>query len=335
MKTQALRRSITLPVVLFTIVLATVVTLTILWHVILVKDYNQMRELALKAQEQTGAQPFHWGVLAIGSVLFVTVVVLLSILASQLFSEIRWNERQQNFIASVSHELNSPLSSIKLYAQTLRSETLTPAERDRFLHVILSDVDRLAHLIRNILRAAQLDALPVRPELVPLAPYLEAYQAEVQLQLSRMNRGDEIVVAKIDPELHALLDRTLFRQVLDNLVDNATKYARGSHARIELSAEEHEGSCVILVKDDGLGIPKSELKKIFDRFYRIEGDSLRSRKGTGLGLYIVRSIVEGHDGTIEALSEGPQKGATFRIEIPIVPQTAHDGELAPPKELAA
>src|SRR5260221_2150213 len=93
---QRLRRSITLPVVLFTIVLASVVTLTVLWHVVLFKDWAQIRELAQQAQ--LGGQSFHWALLALGSILFIAVVVLLSILASQLFSEIRWNERQQNFI---------------------------------------------------------------------------------------------------------------------------------------------------------------------------------------------------------------------------------------------
>src|SRR5439155_15798552 len=106
-------------------------------NVVLVNDYRQIRELAERAPQ--GAA-FHWTVLALGSFLFLSVVVLLSILASQLFSEIRWNERQQNFIASVSHELNSPLSSIKLYARTLRGE-VTPDDRARFLQVILADVD--------------------------------------------------------------------------------------------------------------------------------------------------------------------------------------------------
>ena len=156
---QRLTRSAFVPIVLFTIVLASVVTLTVLWHVVLFKDWAQIRELAQQAQ--AGGQSFHWALLALGSILFIAVVVLLSILASQLFSEIRWNERQQNFIASVSHELNSPLSSIKLYAQTLRGP-LSDDEKRKFLEVILADVDRLSHLIGNILRAAA-DELPVRP----------------------------------------------------------------------------------------------------------------------------------------------------------------------------
>jgi signal transduction histidine kinase len=310
-----LRRSITPAVVLFTIVLALVVTLTVLWHVELVYDYQKIKELASKVEP--GGAPFRWGILALGSVLFVSIIILLSILASQLFSEIRWNERQQNFIASVSHELNSPLSSIKLYAQTLRSETLSIEDRNRFLAIILSDVDRLAGLIRNILRAAQIDRLPVRAELVPVAPYLEAFHAEAQLLLERLGRGDRIVLEKVDPELHAYLDRTLFRQVLDNLVDNAVKYAREGRVTVTVSAAAKGPMCEILVRDDGIGIPRNELRKIFDRFYRIEGDTQRSRKGTGLGLFIVRSIVEGHDGTVVAESDGPHRGSLFRIEIPV------------------
>ncbi|MBI3724415.1 hypothetical protein HY251_10745, partial [bacterium] len=201
---RRLKRSITLPVAIFIIVLVIVVLLGLLWNVVLVNDYRQIRDLAEKAP--AGGAGFHWTLLGLGSFLFLSVVVLLSILASQLFSEIRWNERQQNFIASVSHELNSPLSSIKLYAQTLRGD-VTPEDRVRFLQVILADVDRLAHLISNIMRAAQEDSLPVRPEPVPVAPYLEAYQAEIANQFARRGRGDEIVLAPVDPELHALIDR--------------------------------------------------------------------------------------------------------------------------------
>lgn len=320
-----LRRSITPAVILFAMVLALTVTLTVLWHVALVNDYQQIRELAARVEAR--GEPFHWGVLAVGSTLFLTIIILVSIIASQLFSEIRWNERQQNFIASVSHELNSPLSSIKLYAQTLQSETVPLAEKNRFLEIILADVDRLAYLIRNILRAAQIDRLPIRTELVPLAPYLEAYASEIQLQLQRQGRGDELTLAKVDPELHAMVDRTLFRQVLDNLVDNAVKYACEDRVKIAIEAAAKGERCEIVVKDDGIGIPRPELRKIFDRFYRIEGDAQRSRKGTGLGLFIVRSIVEGHDGAITAESDGPHRGSQFRIELPMSadvaePQTA-------------
>jgi signal transduction histidine kinase len=319
-----LKRSLTPAVVMFAIVLAITIMLAVLWQVALVTDYNQIRRLANMAE--TGHEPFHWGVVAVGSTLIVAIIVLVSIIASQLFSEIRWNERQQNFIASVSHELNSPLSSIKLYAQTLQGEALTVGERNKFLSVILADVDRLAHLIRNILRAAQIDTLPVRTELVPLAPYLEAYVAEIGLQLAHRGRGDEIKLLPIDADLHAMLDRTLFRQVLDNLVDNAIKYSRENRVKIEIEARQAKEETEILVRDDGIGIPRSELKKIFDRFYRIEGDAQRSRKGTGLGLFIVRSIVELHDGEISAESEGPHRGSTFTITLPRTPTSTDEGQ---------
>jgi signal transduction histidine kinase len=313
-----IRHSLTPWIVVFATVLALVVTLTVLWHVALVNDYNRLRELSDRFAAK-GEPPFHWGVFALGSAFFIAAIILVAIMGSRLFSEIRWNERQHNFIASVSHELNSPLSSIKLYAQTLKGEQLSLQDKDRFLEVILSDVDRLAYLIRNILQAAQVDRLPVRPEYVPVEPYLEAYVAEIKLQLERKGGKDALTLEPVDPELHAALDRTLFRQVLDNLVDNAVKYSKDGHARISIAAREKDGRCEITVTDDGLGIPRAELWKIFDRFYRIEGDLQRSRKGTGLGLFIVRSIVEGHEGTISAESEGPGRGATFRVRVPLAP----------------
>jgi signal transduction histidine kinase len=321
---QRLRRSITLPVILFTIVLVAVVTLTVLWHVVLFKDWAQIRELAQQAQ--AGGQSFHWALLALGSALFIAVVVLLSILASQLFSEIRWNDRQQNFIASVSHELNSPLSSIKLFAQTLR-KPVSEEERKKFLEFILSDVDRLAQLIGNILRAAQIEELPARLEPVALGRYLEAYAAEIDSLFARRERGDTLRLEKIAPEVQVALDRALFRQVLDNLVDNATKYCRGGRVALDVSVRTSRSGWVLLdVRDDGLGLPPNELNRIFDRFYRIEGDSQRSRKGTGLGLFIVRSIVDAHGGSIHATSEGPGRGSTFTIELPRLADSHADSE---------
>ncbi|MBI3725478.1 sensor histidine kinase, partial [bacterium] len=116
----------------------------------------------------------------------------------------------------------------------------------------------------------------------------------------------------------------LFRQVLDNLVDNATKYARNGKARIDIDARESDGRLVLLVKDDGIGVPRSEQRKIFERFYRIEGDSDRSRKGTGLGLFVVRSIVAAHAGDVDCESEGKDRGSTFRIELPLAPPVSED-----------
>lgn len=302
--------------ILFGVVLGLIVALTTLWHVALVNDWIYLRE-------KIGADtPFHWKLVAVGAALFVIVIVLLVVLMMKLAAEIRWNVRQSNFVASVTHELNSPLSSIKLYCQTLRGE-VKPEDRARFVEIMLTDVDRLSRMVGNVLRAAQLDEgrLVLHREPIALADWLRAYGDEVSIMLGRRGRGDTIAV-EADPALEAVeLDATMLRQVLDNLVDNALKYCRDGKAAITLRARIDAGRVAIDVRDEGIGIPPEELSRVFERFYRIEHPS-RNRKGTGLGLWIVRSIAEAHGGTVTALSDGDGKGSTFRIDLPLIPAPA-------------
>ncbi len=318
------------PAILFAIIIVLVVALTALWNIVLSRDYLRIRDLAQQiATEEGGA--FHWTFIAIGSSLFVLIIVLLSILGVTLFTEIRMNQRQSKFIATVTHELNSPLASIKLYAQTLRNPGLAAPERERFLDTLLSDVERLRSLIANVLRAAQVEAerLSLAREPVELREYLEAYVAGVAASLDKRAPGSTIALAAGGPDAQVLLDGPVFRQVLDNLVDNSIKYAAEGGARIEVATAPApapvlggrlagRGRIAIEVRDRGIGIPRAELSRLFERFRRIEDDDpRRTRQGTGLGLAIARALVELHQGAITALSDGPGRGATMRIELPI------------------
>ncbi|NJL28914.1 MAG: HAMP domain-containing histidine kinase [Thermoanaerobaculia bacterium] len=301
------------PLTLFIIVLVLISTLTVLWNVVLVHDYNKLRELA--AQDTA----FHGTFLALGSLLFLTIIVLSSILGAQLIGQLRWSQRQSNFIASVSHELNSPLSAIKLFAQTLRRDDLSTGDRRNFVEKILFDVERLSRLVANILRAAEVDnrgaELLIAPQRVELHSYLDDY-LEDAVALHREN-GLAMSLAGKGP-LWVELDRMMFRQVLDNLVDNAVRYRGERPPKIHVEVAPLDGKIEIRVSDQGIGVPAAELVKLFDRFYRIETGEAprRGRKGTGIGLYIVRTIVHAHGGKVGARSEGPGKGTTIWIRLP-------------------
>jgi signal transduction histidine kinase len=332
-RTRSFARSARVPATLFVIVLFLVIALTVLWNVVLSRDYLRIRELAARAAAEEGAA-FHWTFLGVGSALFLAIIVLLSILGAQLFSEIRMNQRQSAFIATVTHELNSPLASIKLYAQTLRNPDLAADERARFLDTLLTDVERLRALIANVLRTAQVEAARLRlvRERVTLRDYLAGYVADVGPSLEKRARGSAIALAPGEPGAVVELDRLAFRQVLDNLVDNSLKYAKGERVRIEVAVAPAapsrlgEERVALEVRDDGIGIPRAELKRIFDRFARIDNsDPARARQGTGLGLSISRSLVELHGGAIEAHSPGPGLGATIRIELPVAPPEPVEG----------
>jgi signal transduction histidine kinase len=311
--------SIRTPVILFTIILVLIVTLTVLWNVVLVEDLQRLREAA--AESGT-----HWVYVGVGSALFLAIIVLLSILSMQLISSLRWSQRQSNFIASVSHELNSPLSAIKLSAQTLRRADLDPSDRTNFVSRILSDVERLARIIANILRAAEVDnrgeELAVTPVEVDLHAYLHHYMEEVgpliagKLDLSLA--GDAEALVEVDP--------LMFRQVLDNLLDNSSRYRKGDMARVELRLSADEDWTTLEVVDDGVGIPVEGQARVFDRFYRIADTAARAgRKGMGIGLYVVRTIIQGHGGRVGARSRGPGQGTTIWIRLPSLKKAAVPG----------
>jgi len=300
--------SVRLPAALLATVLVLVITLTVLWNFVLVHDYNRLKELA-------GGSYFHTTFIILGSALFLAITVLSTILGIRLISNLRWSQRQSNFLASVSHELNSPLSSIKLFAQTLQREGLSPVDRARFTGKILVDTERLSRIVANIVRAAEVDHrgehLTVAPGEVDLMSYLRTYvddaqavhAGEVALSLS----GDESCV-EIDP--------LMFRQVLDNLVDNAIRYRSKAPAQVEVRVVRDGEWTEIQVTDQGIGVAAERLDRIFDRFSRL--DDKQGRRGMGIGLSIVRSVVMSHGGTVGARSAGPGRGTTIWVRLPAV-----------------
>lgn len=302
-----MRRKLSLrqPVILFALAILLVVALTVLWNVVLVQDYAMLEDLA-------GEGDFHWFYIALGSTLCVGIIVLASILGVQLFTNIRWSRRQSDFVASVSHELNSPLGSIKLFAQTLRNEDLAPEDRARFVGKILVDADRLSRIIANILRAAEMDnrgdVLAVDPTEVDFAAYLRAYVEDVRAERAGKI---EIELGRVE-EAWVEIDPVMFRQVLDNLVDNTIRYCGNAPARLEFGLEVRDGAAELYAADQGIGIPRERLPHVFDRFYKVgEGG-----QGMGIGLSVVHAIVRSHGGEVGAQSDGLGRGTRVWIRLP-------------------
>ncbi len=316
MKTYV-RPTLKKPVALFVAILLLTIGLSILWNVVLVHDYNRIRELATADTRSAGE--YHGLYLALGTAIFVAIIGLVVWLAVTLFAAVKFNQQMSMFLASVSHELNSPLSAIKLYAQTLRSSGLSEEERLGFVTTILANVDRLTSQIRNILRAAQeeQDRLSPSLETVSLGTFLSEYANECRGVLERRSPGGEIRFLG-GGEFPVRIDTGMFRQILDNLVDNAVKYAGKEPPKIEITCcQGPDGRAAIEVADHGRGIPQEVLPRLFERFRRFESDvPAHRREGIGLGLSIVRSLVGVHGGTVDARSEGAGMGTTFRIVLP-------------------
>lgn len=299
------------PIILFSVIVVLALVLTALWNVVLVYDYQKFRDLA---QETAG---LHWTLIAVGSTLFLAIIVLSSVLGAQLIARTRWSQRQSSFMASVTHELNSPLSAVKLFAQTLRSPDVSEEDRLRFVGRILSEVERLNRIIGNILRAAEVDnrgeRLPVVTKTVNLHGFLTHYVDE-----ARTIRGSEVVLSvKGEPETLVDIDPSMFRQILHNLVDNAVRHGRTRPIEVEFLVRSSPEHVDLETRDNGVGIPADQLESIFRPFSKIErGDAEPRRAGIGIGLHVVRSLVKAHGGEVRAVLAEDGPGATIRIRLP-------------------
>ena len=227
------------------------------------------------------------------------------------------DELKNDFIATVSHELRTPLAAIYGCSQTLRRDDIELAEEDetRLLEVISQESERLTRIVGDILLANQIDAgrLKFKQREVDLACI--AREAIDEIRATLVAR-DDIAFELVAPESMVVYgDEDKLRQVLLNLVDNAVKYSPGG-GRIEVSVEPRGPGLRMEVRDEGIGIPEEELKRIFGKFYRVDPQLIRGVGGTGLGLYICRELVRRMDGRLSVTSaEG--KGSTFVVDLPL------------------
>jgi len=257
--------------------------------------------------------------LFLGVIFFGAIVTGLVLNTIFLVREIRRNEQHDSFINAVTHELKTPIASIRLYLETLQRREVDDAKRREFYQLMLVDTERLMGTVEQVLKAgavaqkkASAQRIPVDfnavvrdcVELARARHHLLPDQLSYKESLSQSGRTEVLG----DPEeLHT---------AVSNLLDNAVKYSPdGVHIAVELGAPDVE-HVVLRVRDRGVGIPQNELKRIFKRFYRVRQRGRPRVKGTGLGLFIVRAIARNHGGRVFAHSEGSGKGTTVTLELP-------------------
>jgi two-component system, OmpR family, phosphate regulon sensor histidine kinase PhoR len=227
--------------------------------------------------------------------------------------EAELSNRQKNFILSVTHELRSPLTSIRLQLETVLKRDL-PREKQQEMHLsAMEDIDRLNALIENILTAARIDnhSYVIHPERGSFSTCVNDLIAKIRPLIKQ-----HTIKAEISSGIEIEFDKNGFHSIFLNLVENAVKYSPAS-SEIKISLEKKNQALLFAIRDSGSGIPDAEKEKIFERFYRIGNEETRSAKGTGLGLYIVRSLVEAHGWQIELHSQ-VGSGTTFLITIPLI-----------------
>jgi len=257
--------------------------------------------------------------LVVGVIFFVVIIAGLLLYTIFLVREIRRNEQQDSFLNSVTHELKTPIASIRLYLETLESRQLDEGKRRDFYRIMLNDTDRLLGTVEQVLKAGEVRHRSDRKNwqevdfsaLVRDALELTRLRHHLLPEALRFGSApqDEILVVGNPEELAT---------VVFNLFDNAVKYS-GDKKEILVELRTPSMDTVLLsVQDHGVGIPPRELKSIFKRFYRVQTSMTGQVKGTGLGLFIVRSVVRRYGGDAYAESAGEGRGSTFVIRLPRV-----------------
>ncbi len=257
--------------------------------------------------------------LVLGIIFFIVIITGLVLNTIFLVREIRRNEQHDSFINAVTHELKTPIASIRLYLETLKTREVDEAQRREFYDVMLADSDRLLQTVEQVLRAGR-SGHRLRKTDETMIDMSEMVRDCVELARTRYNlaAGSLRYVERLDDGRPPVVrgDAEELRAVLSNLLDNAVKY---SDTEVDISVEvatPDERRIAVRVSDRGVGIPGEQVKRIFKRFYRVPGRVMRRVKGTGLGLFIVMSVVKKHGGRVFAESEGVGHGSTFTILLP-------------------
>lgn len=254
----------------------------------------------------------------LGIVFFALIITGLILNTIFLVREIRRNEQHDTFINAVSHELKTPIASIKLYLETLKSRNVSAEKQREFYDVMLADTDRLLGTVEQILKAggAKEKAQPLQTADIDLGGLLKECITLVRSQ----RHLDESVIRFTEPAEQLVVSgsEAELKTVFTNLLDNAVKYSKDEPkilVRVKKAALNNKAE--IFIKDNGHGIPSADLKRIFKRFYRVQDGAIAQTRGTGLGLFIVRSIIKRHGGRVSAQSRGEGTGSTFVVQLPL------------------
>ena len=301
---------------IFTLIVVQVVWfgLLVLWIIWFFGRHYEFRKLAEQYRPELVPNHINWPVLAGGITMLALILVGLYVIFIYWRRQSRLYAEQKTFISQITHELKSPLASIRLHLETIRLRRPPADKLEKFLDTMLADTERLDVLISNFLMAAKLEQSPQSADF-PVIDLSGHLQKSLDTYRTALPEGSSLIV-DIENGISAKADPEGLSMMLRNLLENAFIYSAGS-PEVKVSLRRNGKSCILKVSDNGRGIAQKDLKKVFRMFYRVResGDSI---KGTGLGLYIVKSIVKRHRGRIHAESPGEGQGSSFVIAIPVV-----------------
>lgn len=255
--------------------------------------------------------------LVFGVIFFALIITGLILNMIFLLREIRRNEQQDAFLNAMTHELKTPISSIKLYLQTLKARQVSVEKQNEFYDVMLADSNRLLNTVEQVLQASRTKEKN-RHLNVSEINLNKLLSEAVEITRTRYKLDDAAIKFNESSEDATISgDASELQTVFGNLLDNAVKYSAENDVKISVRLKNTGDKKVqIFVKDNGIGLPARELRRIFKRFYRTANLTTQTTKGTGLGLFIVNSIIKRHGGKIWANSGGEGKGSTFIVQLP-------------------
>ncbi|TYO99004.1 histidine kinase [Geothermobacter ehrlichii] len=295
------------------------VGLQILWVLVLLGWINwfmgrhqQLRELAERYSPELAGSQIDWVILVEGILLLVAILAAAYVIFIYWRRQIALNRAQRNFIAQVTHELKSPLSSLQLHIETLRRHRVDPERLATFLDTMQADVKRLDILTSNLLTVNRLEHKGLKLALKPgnFSALTESYFKDIMYALPRAGH----MTLDIEPDLHAHFEAESMRTVFRNLLENALLYSEGT-PQLHVSLKREGTRLHFAFRDNGCGLARDELRKVFKMFYRVQGTG-KTIRGSGLGLFIVRAIVRMHKGKVWLESPGPGKGTTAHVLLP-------------------
>lgn len=254
--------------------------------------------------------------LVFGIIFFSLIITGLVLNTIFLVREIRRNEQHDAFLNAVTHELKTPIASIRLYLETLKTRDVSAEKRAEFYDIMLADSDRLLNTVEQVLSVSRARE---QKKLLNISDInlQEILREAIERVRNRYGlSGNEISINSSGDKIKVSGDANELQTVFKNLLDNAVKYS-GNEIKISVNVKSlNEKSVIVRIKDSGIGIPPPELKRIFKRFYRVPNKPTQRKKGTGLGLFIVRTIIKKHGGKIWAESKGENLGSEFTVRLP-------------------
>ena len=299
------RRSIGLPLTIGIVLAVVVLALAVGWQILVVGDARAL------ARDLT---TLDWVLVVCGAVLFALIMVGLVWLSAWLAREMRVNQSQRAFLDAVTHEMKTPLASLRLYLDTLVRHDPEVARRREFLGRMREDVERLDHTVEQVLSAARAEEPGRRRRRDPVA-IAEVLRESIEEVCARHRLPPEAMSLEADPETRVEGDAAELTLIFRNLLENAVKYS-DDPVRVEVRLRrDGDGRVEVEICDRGIGIAPAELRKIFQRFYRAGREVRRSAAGLGLGLFIVRSLVRRQGGRVVARSEGRGAGSRFVVSL--------------------